>query len=90
MYRCKAIAESLAEAIDYALKKIDPDTVRMLETAQREETNERAKWALGQILENARIAESGDCYPCQDTGVAMLFVLTLQAHNIFLYKQQHG
>lgn len=74
MYRCKAIAESLAEAIDYALKKIDPDTVRMLETAQREETNERAKWALGQILENARIAESGDCYPCQDTGVAMLFV----------------
>lgn len=22
--------------------------------------------------------------------VAMLFVLTLQAHNIFLYKQQHG
>ena len=74
MYRCDEIAERLASAIDSALKKIDPDVVRLLAAAEKEETNERAKWALGQILENARIAEHGDCYPCQDTGVAMLFV----------------
>lgn len=74
MYRCEDIAARLAGAIDAALKKVDPDVVRLLEAAERDETNERAAWALAQITENARIAESGDCYPCQDTGVAMLFV----------------
>ena len=74
MYRCEDISARLASAIDSALKKIDPYVVKLLEAAEREETDERAKWALSQITENARIAASGDCYPCQDTGTAMLFV----------------
>ncbi len=74
MYKCEYIARTLSSAIDGALKKIDPDVIALLCAAEKEERNPRAKWALGQILENARIAESGDCYPCQDTGIAMLFV----------------
>ena len=74
MYRCELIADRLASAVDSALKKIDTRVVDMLCAARREETDERAAWALDQIIKNARIAENGNCYPCQDTGVAMLFV----------------
>lgn len=74
MYSCEKIAATLSREIDGALKKIDPDVVALLEAAKEEETNPRAAWALEQILENARIAACGDCYPCQDTGIAMLFV----------------
>lgn len=74
MYKCEEITEKLAAGIDAALKKVDPDVVRLLEKARAEEDNERAAWALDQIIENDRVAECTDSYPCQDTGVAMLFV----------------
>lgn len=74
MYKCEEITKKLAAGIDAALKKVDPDVVRLLEKARAEEDNERAAWALDQIIENDRVAECTDSYPCQDTGVAMLFV----------------
>ena len=74
MYKCNEITDKLAKAIDYALKRVDERTVGLLERARAEETNRRAIWALDQILENDRIAAESDCYPCQDTGIAMLFV----------------
>ncbi len=74
MYKCENIIRTLAAGIDGALKKVDGGAVALLERAYAEETNERAKWALGQIIENDKIAEQTDSYPCQDTGVAMLFV----------------
>ena len=78
MYKCEEITEKLAAGIDAALKKVDPDVVRLLEKARAEEDNERAAWALDQIIENDRVAECTDSYPCQDTGVAMLFVMVGQ------------
>ena len=74
MYKCSEITEKLARGIDASLKRVDCRVVDLLRTACAEETNRRAVWALDQILENDEIAERTDSYPCQDTGVAMLFV----------------
>lgn len=74
MYNCSEITQRLAAAIDGALKKVDGRVLCALREAADAEINERAKWALEQIVENDEIAERTDCYPCQDTGVAMLFV----------------
>ena len=74
MYKCSEITEKLARGIDASLKRVDCRVVDLLRTAHAEETNRRAVWALDQILENDEIAERTDSYPCQDTGVAMLFV----------------
>lgn len=74
MYKCSEITEKLARGIDASLKRVDCRVVDLLRTARAEETNRRAVWALDQILENDEIAERTDSYPCQDTGVAMLFV----------------
>lgn len=74
MYKCSEITEKLARGIDASLKRVDCRVVDLLRTARAEETNRRAVWALDQILENDKIAERTDSYPCQDTGVAMLFV----------------
>ena len=74
MYKCSEITEKLAAAIDGALKNVDAGVLAALKKAYAEETNERARWALAQIVENDEIAAKTDCYPCQDTGVAMLFV----------------
>ena len=74
MYKCSEITEKLARGIDASLKRVDCRVVDLLRTARTEETNRRAVWALDQILENDEIAERTDSYPCQDTGVAMLFV----------------
>ncbi len=74
MYNCKDIVSRLSEAVDAALKRVDCDVLGMLKAAYDDENNERAKWALAQIIENDEVAERTDSYPCQDTGVAMLMV----------------
>ena len=74
MYKCSEITEELARGIDSALKRVDCRVVSLLKKARAEESNRRAVWALDQIIENDGIAERTDSYPCQDTGVAMLFV----------------
>ena len=74
MYKCEDLSKKLGEAIDGALKRVDSDVLRMLKVAYEKETNERAKWALAQIIENDEVAERTDSYPCQDTGIAMLMV----------------
>lgn len=74
MVSCDIITKRLADAVDGALKKVDPAVLALLRKARAEEENERAAWALDQIVENDEIAERTNAYPCQDTGVAMLFV----------------
>lgn len=68
----ETIAERLAAAVDTALKNVDPDVVALLRQAQAKETG-AAAWALGQLLENDRLAAETACYACQDTGLAVVF-----------------
>lgn len=74
MIKTAEITEKLAAGIDHALKCVDGDVIGLLRAALERETNDRARWALGQIIENDIIAADTGCYACQDTGVAMLFV----------------
>lgn len=74
MYSCTEITNKLSAAIEKSIKHVNKDVLDLLVKALDEETNERAKWALKQIVDNDMIAEKTDCYPCQDTGVAMLIV----------------
>ena len=74
MYKCKDIIKKLSSAIDNALKKVDDRVLALLKKAYEKEDNERAKWALKQIIENDELALAERSYPCQDTGIAMLFV----------------
>lgn len=69
----ETVAAALAQAVDRALKEVDPDVVRLLKQAAGSETG-AAKWALDQIVENDRFAAETGCYACQDTGLAILFV----------------
>lgn len=60
-------------AIDASLRRVDPQTVEKLEAALGVETDANARFALEVILQNdALCARSGD-YPCQDTGLAVVF-----------------
>lgn len=67
------VIEAFAAAIDGALKKVDARTVGLLETALEKETNEHARFALRTILENDRYCDRTAAYPCQDTGLAVVF-----------------
>lgn len=68
----ETIAERLSAAVDTALKNVDPDVVALLRQAQSNETG-AAAWALGQLIENDRLAADSSCYACQDTGLAVVF-----------------
>lgn len=68
-----SIVEALSAAVDRALKHVDPDTVEDLRRAFARETNPAARWALEKILENDALAETSGAYPCQDTGLAVVF-----------------
>ena len=74
MIKVSEITSGLARSIDIALKRVDESALCLLRKAEKAETNEHAKWALEQIIKNDEIAEETNSYPCQDTGVAMLFV----------------
>ncbi|NLE56940.1 MAG: fumarate hydratase [Planctomycetes bacterium] len=63
--------EALAVQCAYEL----PDDVRgAIESALRDETHDRARRILEQLLENARIAAEDRIPLCQDTGLAIVFV----------------
>ncbi len=68
----ETVAERLAEAIDRALKTVDPDVVAQLRKCRKQESGPAA-WALDTIIENDVLAAEKGYYACQDTGVALVF-----------------
>jgi len=50
------------------------DVLRKLNSVYKQEKNRRAKKALGEIIENARIARKEKMAICQDTGLPIVFI----------------
>ena len=69
----QTIVERFSAAVDAALRRVDAETVAQLQTALQNETNEHARFALQTILENDAYCEKTAAYPCQDTGLAVVF-----------------
>jgi fumarate hydratase subunit alpha len=57
-----------------AAHKLPADVITAIEGAIKNETSDRAKKILEQLLENAKIASTEQIPLCQDTGVAVVFV----------------
>lgn len=70
----ESIINPLAQKIKYALTHVDAHVRKLLADSHAKESSPLCKWALGQICENAEIAEREGAYACQDCGQALLFV----------------
>ncbi|RKY59850.1 MAG: fumarate hydratase [Candidatus Latescibacterota bacterium] len=68
------IAQAVAELCVRVNYRLGEDVLRALKDALGREHSELGRWALEQVLENARIAREGKFPLCQDTGVAVVFV----------------
>ncbi len=68
MVTSQAIADAVREAIVLAATRLRPDVLAVLKVAATQERSERARAVLGQLLDNARIAEADSVPLCQDTG----------------------
>lgn len=68
------VQKKVEEMLLKANRTLPSDVKRALIAANERETNEHAKFMLGQILENAEIAESNNWPTCQDTGMAVVFL----------------
>ncbi len=70
----KAIAEAVREGILRAAWELRPDVRLAMESALRSERSPRGRNVIGQMLENARIAERDRAPLCQDTGAVWVWV----------------
>lgn len=68
------IREAISDLCVRANVVLRPDVLRALRRARRQETNQRARRLLDQLLENARAAKNDRVAICQDTGLPVLFV----------------
>ncbi len=68
------IATKLGNLIKDRLCSVEPETEELLRKAERSETGDAAKWALGAIIKNAEVAKKQHCFACQDCGLALVFV----------------
>lgn len=57
-----------------ACARLTPSCSRAVKAACDRESNENAKFALGMLVENARVAEKRHLPVCQDTGMAVVFL----------------
>ncbi len=69
-----AVRERLIACIEQASFILDPREVRALEERRAHECSPGACAILGQLIENAAIAQTDRRPLCQDTGVAVIFV----------------
>lgn len=69
-----AVSEKVAELAWRANTKLRPDVMEALEAALAKERSPLGKRIIGQLIENAKIAEDRDVPICQDTGIASVFV----------------
>ena len=72
--RTKNLEKQLEELVAKASFSLRLDVEKLLLKAYRAETNQKAKKALGWILENARIAKREKLAICQDTGLPVIFI----------------
>lgn len=64
----QSVADAVYDAILECATHLRPDVLEAVEMAQNRESEGRAKRILGQIVENAHIAEEDRVPICQDTG----------------------
>ena len=64
----RSVADAVYAAVREAAVTLRPDVRAAVEQAQSTEQSERGRAVLGQILENARIAQTDGVPLCQDTG----------------------
>lgn len=76
------IIEKVKNALVTAGSTFSYDKIRAYERAITEETNERAKWILETILENAKIAAKNHTPLCDDTGIPHLILEIGKDRNI--------
>jgi fumarate hydratase subunit alpha len=70
----ETIESSVRECLIKAGTSFRPDQLRAYQNAIGAETDEKARWVLTQIYENARIAETNRSPLCDDTGTPHLIV----------------
>lgn len=68
------IIEKVSNALVQAGSTFREDKIKRYEEAIKIEDNENAKWALEQILENAKIAGASRGPLCDDTGIPHIFI----------------
>lgn len=66
--------ELIADTLVKAGSTFREDQKRAYERSISKEMNQRAKWVLGQVLENAKIAEKRLCPLCDDTGIPHVYL----------------
>ncbi|MCR4622004.1 MAG: fumarate hydratase [Clostridiales bacterium] len=69
----KAIAETVEKLILRSEYELDPALVNAVEASYDSEDCPAGKYALGQLLENYRIAKAEHVAICQDTGMCVVF-----------------
>lgn len=75
MIEKKKVVKLVRDAVMTASTTFRVDQIKAYEKAIADETNENAKWALGRILENARVAERKRRYAlCNDTGTPHVYI----------------
>ena len=68
------IADAVRKAIPHVAKSLRPDALIALRAAAEAERSPRGRAVLGQLLENARLAEADSMPLCQDTGTVWVRV----------------
>ncbi len=70
----ETIVKRTSELVDECLRSLEPQATALIREAAEKESSPRAAWALNAILENAAVVERERFYPCQDCGLALVFV----------------
>ena len=68
------IASAVRQAIPVAARSLRPDALVALQDAAERERSPRGRSVLGQLLENARLADAAGMPLCQDTGTVWVRV----------------
>ncbi|WP_172135673.1 fumarate hydratase [Adlercreutzia sp. ZJ473] len=76
------VIDAVAEALVTAGSTYSPEKMRAYERALAVETNERARWALEQIIDNGRAATEARSPLCDDTGIPHLFLEVGREHAV--------
>jgi fumarate hydratase subunit alpha len=69
-----SITQAVARLCQQANYNLPADALASLATAHQQESTPRARGVLGQILDNAKVAQERGLALCQDTGIAEVYV----------------
>lgn len=68
------IKDKLTQAITNALYTVDFQVISLIKEKRVSESSSLACWALDKIIENDLVARETNSFPCQDTGMAIVFI----------------